>query len=147
MGKGERSNPLSPSFRMSNLAGEIPRIQFIAAIDVEVIASQAWLDAHPPDADGKRPSCPAADSEVRFVLMAQALFPSRFSVPAKWPKGEVPVGELLREPVPHVLALLAKQQPELAETIRAVLATADGETKETETSAAVDPGATDRGEG
>jgi hypothetical protein len=114
-------NPRSTQFKLENLIGDIPPVRFFATVEVEIVPSVAWLDAHPPDAEGSRPECPPSEAELKFVLCAQALFPSRVTIPADWPKCNVPVGEIHRESMTRVLALMQQQDPALKEPIRALL--------------------------
>jgi hypothetical protein len=125
MAGAAKGNPRSTQFRLDNLVGDIPRVHFGATVEVEIVPTVEWMDAHPPDAEGNRPNCPPAESELRFVLCAQAIFPSRVQVPASWPKGQAACGEIHREPLTKVLAHMLQVDPSLKETIRGILASGE----------------------
>lgn len=103
------SNPFSDSYR-----GEVPAIKITAEIDAQVVPSDDWLKANPPDDEGNRPQCPPESWEVRFIILGMMMLPSALEPnKAKWPHGQCPMVELDRMPWSRYLELMIATNPQL----------------------------------
>lgn len=109
-----KRNPMASDYIVGT-GPAVPPMKIGCEIHPEVVPSQEWLDETPPDEEGKRPPCPPARCDVRFVIVGTMLLPSNLTKKSDWPFAAAPVAEVHRMPFRDFMMLIVVGTPSIAE--------------------------------
>lgn len=117
-----KSNPLAEGYLVGS-GPPVPPMKIGCELHPEVVPSQAWLDANPADDEGKRPPCPPASCDVRFLIVGTMLLPMATTRrKEEWPFGAAPVAEVHRMPFAQFMLLIVTANPDLVDAANAAVA-------------------------